>query len=63
MTSDEIRELFLGFFEARGHLRLPSGSLVPASYDPSVLLTTAGMQPLKPYFLGIEKPPHPLLTT
>ena len=63
VTSDEIRELFLGFFEERDHLRLPSGSLVPASYDPSVLLTTAGMQPLKPYFLGIEKPPHPLLTT
>jgi alanyl-tRNA synthetase len=63
VTSDEIRELFLGFFEKRDHLRLPSGSLVPASYDPSVLLTTAGMQPLKPYFLGIEKPPHPLITT
>ncbi len=63
VTSDEIRELFLGFFEKRDHLRLPSGSLVPASFDPSVLLTTAGMQPLKPYFLGIEKPPHPLLTT
>ena len=63
MTSDEIRELFLGFFEERGHLRLPSGSLVPASFDPSVLLTTAGMQPLKPYFLGQEKPPRTLLTT
>jgi alanyl-tRNA synthetase len=63
VTSDEIRQLFLGFFEERDHLRLPSGSLVPASYDPSVLLTTAGMQPLKPYFLGIEKPPHPLITT
>jgi len=63
VTSDEIRELFLGFFEERGHLRLPSGSLVPASFDPSVLLTTAGMQPLKPYFLGQEKPPRTLLTT
>jgi alanyl-tRNA synthetase len=63
VTSDEIRELFLSFFEKRDHLRMPSGSLVPASYDPSVLLTTAGMQPLKPYFLGIEKPPHPLITT
>jgi alanyl-tRNA synthetase len=63
VTSAEIREMFLGFFEARDHLRLPSGSLVPASYDPSVLLTTAGMQPLKPYFLGQEKPPRTLLTT
>ncbi|MEA2257139.1 MAG: alanyl-tRNA synthetase, partial [Solirubrobacteraceae bacterium] len=63
MTSDEIRETFLGFFEARGHKRLPSGSLVPATFDPSVLLTTAGMHPLKPYFLGLEQPPHNRLTT
>jgi alanyl-tRNA synthetase len=63
VTSDEIRELFLGFFEKRDHRRLPSGSLVPATFDPSVLLTTAGMHPLKPYFLGIEKPPHNRLTT
>jgi alanyl-tRNA synthetase len=57
VTSDEIRESFLSFFEQRGHLRLPSASLVPASYDPSVLLTTAGMHPLKPYFQGLETPP------
>jgi alanyl-tRNA synthetase len=63
VTSDEIRELFLGFFEKRDHRRLPSGSLVPATFDPSVLLTTAGMHPLKPYFLGLEKPPHNRLTT
>jgi alanyl-tRNA synthetase len=63
VTSDEIRELFLSFFEARGHLRRPSGSLVPASYDPSVLLTTAGMHPLKPYFMGLEQPPSQRLTT
>ncbi|HEV3228381.1 MAG TPA: alanine--tRNA ligase [Solirubrobacteraceae bacterium] len=62
-TSDEIRESFLRFFEERDHLRLPSGSLVPAAYDPSVLLTTAGMHPLKPYFLGQEQPPHPRLAT
>src|SRR6478736_4475538 len=55
--------MFLGFFEARGHLRLPSGSLVPASFDPSVLLTTAGMQPLKPYFLGQETPPATRMTS
>jgi alanyl-tRNA synthetase len=63
VTSDEIRELFLSFFEQRDHRRRPSGSLVPASYDPSVLLTTAGMHPLKPYFMGLEKPPHHRLTT
>jgi alanyl-tRNA synthetase len=62
-TSDEIREGFLSFFEARDHRRLPSGSLVPATFDPSVLLTTAGMHPLKPYFSGLEEPPHRRLTT
>src|SRR5919198_1479657 len=63
MTSDEIRERFLAFFEARGHRRMPSGSLVPAQFDPSVLLTTAGMHPLKPYFLGLEEPPAPRMTS
>jgi len=63
MTSDEIRETYLRFFEERDHRRLPSASLVPAAFDPSVLLTTAGMQPLKPYFQGRERPPHPRLTS
>src|SRR6188472_3220024 len=63
MTSDEIRERFLSFFESRDHKRLPSGSLVPAEHDPSVLLTTAGMHPLKPYFLGLEDPPASRLTS
>jgi alanyl-tRNA synthetase len=63
VRSDEIREAYLAFFEARDHRRRPSGSLVPAQHDPSVLLTTAGMHPLKPYFMGQEQPPHHRLTT
>ncbi|MEO8290116.1 MAG: alanine--tRNA ligase [Gaiellaceae bacterium] len=62
-TSAELREGFLAYFESKGHLRLPSGSLVPDTYDPSVLLTTAGMQPLKPYFLGVKDPPARRLAT
>ena len=63
MRAADIRELFLSFFEERSHLRVPSASLVPASYDPSVLLTTAGMQPFKPYFRGEEEPPSRRLTS
>jgi alanyl-tRNA synthetase len=63
MTSDEIRERFLSFFEERAHLRVPSASLVPSAHDPSALFTVAGMHPLKPYFLGQEKPPAPRLTS
>src|SRR5271167_1551910 len=63
ITSDEIRESYLGFFEERGHRRIPSASLVPSAHDPSALLTVAGMHPLKPYFLGQEAPPAPRLTS
>jgi alanyl-tRNA synthetase len=59
----EIRERYLSFFEARDHRRMPSAPLVPASFDPTVLLTTAGMQPFKPYFRGDERPPAPRLTS
>ena len=58
MTTHEIRETFLTYFEERDHLRLPSASLVPAASDATVLLTTAGMHPLVPYFRGEEKPPN-----
>ncbi len=57
VNSDEIRRTYLDFFEQRGHKIVPSASLVPASHDPSVLLTTAGMQPFKRAFLGQEEPP------
>ena len=63
MTSDEIRERYLSFFEERGHTRIPSASLVPSAHDPSALLTVAGMHPLKPYFLGQEEPPAKRLTS
>ncbi|ADB51453.1 alanine--tRNA ligase [Conexibacter woesei] len=63
MTSDEIRETFLSFFQQREHLRLQSAPLVPTAHDPSVLLTTAGMHPLKPYFQGVEQPPATRLTS
>jgi alanyl-tRNA synthetase len=61
MRARDIRETYLSFFAERGHEIVPSASLVPSVHDPSVLLTTAGMQPFKPYFLGREKPPSPRL--
>jgi alanyl-tRNA synthetase len=61
MKAAEIRQTYLSFFEERGHKIVPSASLVPSVHDPSVLLTTAGMQPFKPYFLGREEPPVPRL--
>ncbi len=59
---NEIRERYLNFFESKGHLRLPSFSLVPQN-DPSILLINAGMTPLKPYFTGAETPPRLRVTT
>ncbi len=55
MESSQIRKKFLDFFEKRGHAIIPSASLVPEN-DPSVLFTTAGMQPLVPYLLGQTHP-------
>jgi alanyl-tRNA synthetase len=57
MKASDIRQTYLSFFAERGHKIVPSASLVPSAHDPSVLLTTAGMQPFKPYFLGREEPP------
>lgn len=63
MTTAEIRSAFLSYFEAQDHLRLPSASLVPFEDDPTVLLTIAGMQPLKAYFMGQATPPAPRMTS
>ncbi|KKU34405.1 MAG: Alanine-tRNA ligase [Candidatus Azambacteria bacterium GW2011_GWB1_46_27] len=56
MTSQQIRQKFLEFFEKRGHAIVPSSSLLPD--DKSVLLTTAGMQQFKPHFIGQADPVH-----
>jgi alanyl-tRNA synthetase len=56
MSGAEVRRAFIRFFEERGHRELPSSSLVPHN-DPTVLLTTAGMQQMTPFFLGLEAPP------
>ena len=62
VQSSEIRRRFLDFFVARDHRIYPSSSLVPHN-DPTVLLTTAGMQQFINYFTGQEKPPAPRATT
>ena len=62
MKTSELRKLYLDYFVERGHMLIPSSSLVPYR-DPSVLLTTAGMQQFKPYFLGMEQPPGRRLTS
>ena len=63
MTTSEIRRAFLDYFVRNGHKELPSSSLVPYEDDATVLLTIAGMQPLKSYFLGTADPPAPRLTS
>ncbi len=54
---NELREMFLSFFESKGHLRLPSFSLIPQN-DPSLLIINSGMAPMKPYFTGEVEPPR-----
>ena len=62
MSGNEIRKRFLQFFQDRGHLWLPSASLIPQD-DPTLLLIGAGMAPFKPFFTGKLKPPSPRITT
>ena len=57
-TTAELRERFQAFYEERGHLRVPSHTLIPPDDDPSTLFIVAGMQPFKPYFLRTREPPR-----
>ncbi len=59
---NELRESYLSFFESKGHLRLPSFSLIPQN-DNSLLLINSGMAPMKPYFQGTKEPPRRRVTT
>ena len=59
---NELRKMFLEFFESKGHLAMKSFSLVPHN-DKSLLLINSGMAPLKPYFTGAEIPPRRRVTT
>lgn len=61
-SGNELREMFLKYFEAKGHKILPSASLIPKD-DPTLLLTVAGMVPFKPYFQRRVEPPFPRATT
>jgi alanyl-tRNA synthetase len=62
-SSADLRAGYRAFFESKGHTFRPSASLIPRADDRSTLLTSAGMQPLMPFFLGREQPPALLLTT
>jgi alanyl-tRNA synthetase len=62
-TTAELRAGYREFFESKGHTFRPSASLIPRADDRSTLLVSAGMQPLMPFFLDLEEPPAPLLTT
>ena len=62
MTGDEIRSTFRQFFADQGHQPMPSASLIPAG-DPTLLFTSAGMVPFKPFFMGEQTPPNRRLTS
>ena len=62
MSGNELRDRYLQFFVGKGHLRLPSASLIPQD-DPTLLMIGAGMAPFKPFFTGKLKPPHTRITT
>ena len=56
LTADELRDMYLKFFESKGHKIIPGASVIPEN-DPTVLFTTAGMHPLVPYLMGAMEHP------
>ena len=56
LSANELRSMWLRFFQEKGHSVIPSASVIPEN-DPTVLFTTAGMHPLVPYLLGQKHPP------
>ena len=62
MNGDQIRDSFIQYFEGKGHQHMPSASLIPAG-DPTLLFTSAGMVPFKPFFMGEQTPPSRRLTS
>ena len=62
MNGDQVRDSFIQFFENKGHLHMPSASLIPAG-DPTLLFTSAGMVPFKPFFTGEQTPPSLRMTS
>ena len=62
MNGDQIRDSFIHYFESKGHQHMPSASLIPAG-DPTLLFTSAGMVPFKPFFMGEQTPPSRRLTS
>ena len=62
MNGDQVRDSFIRFFESKGHLHMPSASLIPSG-DPTLLFTSAGMVPFKPFFTGEQTPPARRLTS
>ena len=62
MDGNKVRSSYIEFFEQNQHLHMPSSSLIPAG-DPTLLFTSAGMVPFKPFFMGEQIPPSPRLTT
>src|SRR5262245_58015375 len=63
MNSSEIRDLFIRFFAERGHRHMPSSSLIPPPEEKTLLFTNAGMNQMKPYFMGLASPPATRLTS